>query len=294
MGAPKLDPHLREVLQDLVESGPADGFFAKMQPEHIGGVFRAPDEPVSIARAGFSSLERHLVRFHREELALVLRKAFLTSFYTVNPKPVCQGELPDPTELVRASREAMQRATPGTFTYRSSHFLRRILRGEAITSSDDQISMLVASMRLEDHAHARHYYAMCFRSKRDFETVRTSIAPLLDSANPLAAVPALGLWRECLESMGNLGGAQETSLQAALLASQNGLDELADVERSFLCGSALLGLGPISFDELPSRVRVARHEQASASGIVRRLATRTHIKSTRLQRALEQLKVTSK
>jgi len=230
MGAPKLDPHLREVLEDLVRTGPADGYFAKLQPEQIGGVFRAPDEPVSIARAGFSSLERHLVRFHREELALVLRKSFLTSFFAVHPKPAGDFHLDPPRTLAARAEEAANHVCPEAYTYRSSHFLRRILQGEPITNPAEQISMLVASMRLEDHAHARHYYAMCLLRDEQFESVKQCIRPLISHSAPESTVAAYGLWRETLVAAGNMQAAQETCTKTIHLARKWDIDTIGSTE----------------------------------------------------------------
>jgi hypothetical protein len=228
MGAPKLDPHLREVLEDLVRTGPSDGFFTKMQPERIGGIFRAPDEPVSIARAGFSSLERHLVRFHREELALILRKAFLTSFYSVNPEPVYMIKaLPDHVDLERDAQDAMNRAHPGCFSYRSGHFLRQILRGEAVTSADEQFSMLVASLRLEDHPHGRLYCAQVHMHAGSTDDVRSIVGPMLRSGCASTLSAAHSYWREAANTDGDFAEADAHTIKAVQLALDAGDPHLA-------------------------------------------------------------------
>lgn len=256
MGAPKLDPHLAEVLEDLARNGPPDGIFKRLTPRAQGGTHGTPRETLSIAQAGLGNMERQLLRFHREELALVLRRAFLSSFYATRTQPLYMVKpLLSREELEGDARSAVDRASPDCFTYRSNHFLRLLLRGEPVTSPKEQLSMLVASLRLDDHPHGRLYCAQVHMSLGETGEVRSIAWPMLTKGTWATRAAANSYWREAANTDGDLAGADAHTLTAvrhALAADDWNLaaHDAAGLLLRCFAGETTIGLSSIT-SELP-------------------------------------------
>ena len=74
-----LSPDLEGVLRDLARHG--SGSLLAVDPQQVVRTLRQGWSEVSVAQAGLSSAERHLLEAHRAELAWVLREAYLRGFY---------------------------------------------------------------------------------------------------------------------------------------------------------------------------------------------------------------------
>ena len=231
--ATPIDPALREVLEDVAKQAKPGSLFRGLGPDRIGGAFTLPDQQVSVATAGLTVAERELVRSHREELASVLRGAFLHSVSKerrgLNPVRTLE-ESDGVSQLGRkAARLGIQVDSMG-LPYRVQHYLDRIVDGCVIEGEDDQASLLVASMRLSSIWVGRHFFALSRYVYGRYQEALTHTEPLVDPASPRVAAFAWSLRRATFHRLGLEDLAAESGVFAARLGFRSGQLALARIE----------------------------------------------------------------
>ena len=223
--ATPIDPALREVLEDVAKQAKPGSLFRGLGPDRIGGAFTLPDQQVSVATAGLTVAERELVRSHREELASVLRGAFLRSHF--NPQghlaPVRIDFEPESYQsLASRARRLIGADAEVAYRHRTGHYLLRVTREESVDQFDDQASLLVASLRLQDKWSARHYYAMLQYRHGHFKEAMREVGAIMDTADPLPASYAYSLRRSIRTRNGDPVGAVNDGWAASRLACDSG------------------------------------------------------------------------
>lgn len=232
-----MDPDLRQALEDVVKASPSNGVFKGLGAMGVRGAFVLPDQPISIARAGVSSAERHILKVHRGELAWLLEEAFrISHLEAIGPDPDIepQENLGTMEQLVPQAERIEERMPPLAMRYRSGYFLGRVLAGQPIKSADDRASMLVAAMRLRDSGFARYSYAHVELKRGRTRAARQAAECLLDEGDPMMAAYAHSLFREAHYWEESLARSVQHGLTAVELAMQTGRTWLARTEAAYL------------------------------------------------------------
>jgi len=273
MSSLTLDPDLRQALEDVAKKSPTGGIFAGLGAGDIKASFPLPDQSISVAKSGLSSAERHILQVHRGELAWVLEEAFLVNYlptFEGNVDVECetpefQASLPSLEQLSSETRRLQELATPEAFRYRTGLFISKITRAEPIPNHKEQLSLLVAAMRLRDSSFARYYYAQSSLKAGALEVAARSASKLLTSGEARMGAYAHTLYREKLQLQGRFYESVPHGILAADLALKTGNEWLALTEAALLLDGAVrrnlpithVGLGVL--DVAPDRI-LARAE----------------------------------
>jgi len=248
-----MDPDLRQALEEVAKASPSNGVFSGLGATGVRGAFALPDQPISIARAGISSAERHILQVHRGELAWLLEEAFrISHLEAIGPDPDIepQENLGTMEDLVPQAERIQERIPPLAMRYRSGLFLGRVLAGQPIKSADDRASMLVAAMRLRDSSFARYSYAHVELKRGRTRAARQAAECLLDEGDPMMAAYAHSLFREALRCEGDIPQAVRHGLAALGLGMSTGRILLARTEAALLVGCSLNLGAPLDRDAI--------------------------------------------
>ena len=294
MSSITLDPDLRQALEDVAKKSPTGGIFAGLGAGDIKGSFPLPDQSISVAKSGLSSAERHILQVHRGELAWVLEEAFLVNYLPTFEgnidveceTPEFQTNLPSLEELGGEARKRQELAPPEAFRYRTGLFISKITRAEPIPSHKEQLSLLVAAMRLRDSSFARYYYAQSSLKSGALELATRSASRLLTSGEAGMGAYAHTLYREKLQLQGRFHESVPHAVLAVDLALKTGNEWLALAEAALLLDEAVrrnlpteqVGLGAL--DLAPDRIL------ARAEARVVQLLTKKSINSEEAEQVL--------
>lgn len=237
-----MDPDLRQALEDVVKASPSNGVFSGLGATGVRGAFALPDQPISIARAGISSAERHILQVHRGELAWLLEEAFrISHLQVIGPDPDIepQENLGTMEDLVPQAERVQERTPPLAMRYRSGYFLGKVLMGQPIKSADERGSLLVAAMRLRDSSFARHGYAHVELKRGRTRAARQAAECLLDGGDPMMAAYAHSLYREAFRCEGDIPHAVRHGMAALDLGMSTGRVPLARTEAALLVGCSV-------------------------------------------------------
>jgi hypothetical protein len=246
MSSLTLDPDLRQALEDVAKKSPEGGIFAGLGANGIKGSFQLPDQSISVARAGLSTAERHILKSHRSELAWVLEEAFLVSYLPTLKGDVdaefqgadFQAGLSSLEQLGANARRTQESSDPLSFRYRTGFFISKIARAERIANHKERLSLLVAAMRLRDSSFARYYYAHSSLKAGALEVAVKSVSGILASGETRMEAYAHSLCREKLQLQGRFRESIPHGILASDLALHSDNEWLALSEAALLLHEA--------------------------------------------------------
>ena len=132
MSSLTIDPDLRGALEDLIKEDGRGKLFKGLGVGEIAGAFALPDQTASFAQTGLTSVERHILAVHRDELAFVLNSAFITNHHATpesGGKRFHDGEVLDLADLADHARRVRDHATPAAYRHGTLRFLAKICNG---------------------------------------------------------------------------------------------------------------------------------------------------------------------
>ena len=191
MSSLTIDPDLRGALEDLIKEDGRGKLFRGLGVGEIAGAFALPDQTASFAQTGLTSVERHILAVHRDELAFVLNSAFITNHHATpesGGKRFHDGEVLDLADLANHARRVRDHATPAAYRHGTLRFLAKICNGEPIRNREELSSLTIASMRLIDTYKPRVYYAQNLMAHGKIEPALTVLTERWKTRDPIARV----------------------------------------------------------------------------------------------------------
>ena len=218
MSSLTIDPDLRGALEDLIKEDGRGKLFRGLGVGEIAGAFALPDQTASFAQTGLTSVERHILAVHRDELAFVLNSAFITNHHATpesGGKRFHDGEVLDLADLANHARRVRDHATPAAYRHGTLRFLAKICNGEPIRNREELSSLTIASMRLIDTYKPRVYYAQNLTELGQDAEALNAIHPRLASSDPIGFIYVGEAVRRLLSRADRIRDAYHLAMQVA-------------------------------------------------------------------------------
>lgn len=219
---------LRGVLEDIAKSSKQQ-LFSGYLLSHMDTVFASQGEIARATQPGLSPAERHVLRMHRQELALALQHGFFNQFFaTGGPAERIGTYAEKPLSSDWRDRAIFARDTAGaeSFMPGTGRWLRRLLNGETLTTNTQYQSLLAASLRLAESPNAHLYSGLSHRAYNCDTAALAKFTRLFKNSPPPMQLHAIRPAQNLLLDHGQIAYASIIGHQAIQVIASTGNPQL--------------------------------------------------------------------